>query len=182
MMQDLAMHILELLMNSIKAKASLIKIKLFIFDIDKLITVIVEDDGLGMSEDTLKKVIDPFTTSRLTRKIGLGVSFFKGLSDLCNGTFNISSKVNIGTTVKVTLEKDHLDLPPLGDLGEMLMLAIQADENIDYEFEYKHNDFNFNFNTRQIKDELNGISICEPDILIWIKEYIDQQISLDKED
>ena len=72
MMEDLAMHILEILMNSIKAGAKLITLKIRDSFNDDVIAFSIEDDGKGMDEEMVKKAADPFTTSRTTRRIGMG--------------------------------------------------------------------------------------------------------------
>ena len=176
MMEDLAMHMMEIIMNSIKANSSLIKI--LISNLNKTNKIILEiiDDGYGMDKDLLERVTNPFTTSRTTRKVGLGVSFMKGLCETCDGTFEIESKVSIGTSLKATIRKDHIDVPPLGDIGELMMMCIQSDENIDYELTYIDDYKEFVFKSKTIKEELMGVSLSEPDILLWIKEYINQEI------
>ncbi len=182
MMEDIAMHILEILMNSIKAGAS--KIILTIYDSlqDDVIAISVEDNGKGMDEAMTKKAADPFTTSRTTRKIGMGLAFMKGLAETCNGTFEIRSQVGVGTVVRASVQKLNIDTPGLGDIGEMMMEAIQSDENIDYVLDYK-TDFNqFVFESETVKRELDGVSLLEPEILLWIKEYINQGIEQAKED
>lgn len=175
-MQDLAMHILELLMNSIHANSFNIYLSIRNSLKDNIIEIMLKDDGKGMDDETLKNVTSPFSTSRKTRKIGLGVAFMKALCDQCNGSLIIKSEVNKGTDIIAKIQKNHWDVPPLGNLGEMMMYAIQANENIDYQFIYIDDQHQFDFNTNQIKEEITPIKINEPDILIWIKEYINQGI------
>ena len=175
-MQDLAMHILELLMNSIHATSFNIYLTIKNSIKENLIEIILIDDGKGMDEKTLNNVTSPFSTSRTTRKIGLGVAFMKALCDQCNGTLVITSEINKGTKIIAKIQKNHWDVPPLGNLGEMMMYAIGANENIDYQFSYIDDKHQFDFNTNQIKEEITPVKIIEPDILIWIKEYINQGI------
>ncbi len=182
MMEDLAMHILEILMNSIKAGASLITLKIRDSFNDDVIAFSIEDDGKGMDEEMVKKAADPFTTSRTTRRIGMGLAFMKGLAETCNGDFRIESTVGKGTVVHASVQKLNIDTPDLGNLGEMMMESIQSDENIDYVLEYETDYGQFVFDTRIIKEELAGVSLLEPEILIWIKEYINQGIEQAKED
>ena len=177
MMEDLAMHILEILMNSIGANASKIILRIRDSIRDNVIDIEVCDDGKGMSEEMVQKVTDPFTTSRKTRKVGMGVAFMKGLTEQCDGNFNIVSELGKGTTVRSSVRKDHIDVPPMGDLGQMMMYAIQADENIDFEFDYITDTDKFSFLSSEIKEQLGGVSILEPEILIWVKNYINENIS-----
>ncbi len=182
MMEDLAMHILEILMNSIHACAKNIKFIVQDSDLDDKIVMQVEDDGKGMTEEQVQRVSSPFMTGRSTRKVGLGVAFLKGLTEQCNGEFLVTSKVGEGTTVTASVQKSFIDTPPMGNLGEIMMECIQADESIDYLFEYKTDKNSFLFDTKEIKKELDGVSLLEPSILLWIKDYINEQISLLKED
>ncbi|MEI3325903.1 MAG: ATP-binding protein [Thomasclavelia sp.] len=90
-MQEIAMNILDIAYNSIKAKANLIKI--FIHDSSKLniISIQIIDNGSGMDKTTVKKVIDPFYTTRTTRKVGLGIPMFKENIEATGGKFSIKS-------------------------------------------------------------------------------------------
>ncbi|MBR2727759.1 MAG: sensor histidine kinase, partial [Solobacterium sp.] len=80
MMPDLATHLLEIIQNSIAAGARNVCIRVLESIVSNTIVMEVEDDGKGMSEETVRSVTDPFTTSRTTRKVGLGTSFLKGLT------------------------------------------------------------------------------------------------------
>lgn len=180
-MQDLAMYILEILMNSIHADSSFIKLLIEFCREKDLVTIVVEDNGKGMNEEMVKKVMSPFTTTRTTRKVGLGVAFMKELCDECEGKLNIESKVGKGTIVKATYKMSHIDAPVLGDVGEMMMFAIQANETIDYEFVYKEDDNEFIFKTADIREELGDVKLDDPSILLWIKDYINQEIKIRRE-
>lgn len=175
-MQDLAMYILEILMNSIHADSKLIKLIISFIDVNDEVKIILEDDGKGMDEELLKRVTSPFATSRTTRKIGLGVAFLKELCESCDGSLTIESKVNVGTKTTATYALSHIDAPPLGNIGEMMMFAIQANQEIDYELEYIQNDYHFSFKTKEIRQQLGGMKLDDPDILLWIKDYINQEI------
>ena len=76
-MEELSLHILDVCQNSIQANATLIE--LFIDDdvINNTFTIEIIDNGQGMDKETLRKVSDPFYTTRTTRKVGLGISLFK---------------------------------------------------------------------------------------------------------
>ena len=64
-LQEIAMNILDIAYNSIKAQANLIKI--IIHDSSKLniINIQIIDNGIGMDKTTVKNVIDPFYTTCL---------------------------------------------------------------------------------------------------------------------
>ena len=182
MMEDLAMHLLEILMNSVKAGARTLTLKIYDSWLDNVIRMIIIDDGCGMSEDMASRAADPFTTSRTTRKIGMGLAFMKGLTETCNGSFELKSVVGEGTEVIAEVEKECIDTPPLGDLGDISMSTIQANPEIDYTLEYTTDSNKFVFTSMEVRKELEGVSLMEPEILLWIKEYINQGIEQAKED
>lgn len=182
MMEDIAMHILEILMNSISAGATKLLLKIRNSYKDDVIEIEVDDNGKGMKEEVAKRAADPFTTSRKTRKIGMGLAFLKGLCDTCEGEFKIESEVGVGTKVFAKVKKSHIDTPELGDLGEISMASLQANEDLDYTLEYNNDSTSFIFSSEEIREQLDGVSIIEPDILLWIKDYINQGIKQAEEE
>lgn len=182
MMQDLAMYILDLANNAIKAQACNIRIYLEINDEKDSLVLTIEDDGCGMSEEMIAKVTNPFYTTRSTRKVGLGLAFVQALADQCEGKLEIYSDLNVKTSVSITIKKSHIDTPPLGDIAETMMALIHEDKDKDYYLRFKQNDLEFIFDTVQIKDILSDVSINDPKILLWIKEYINESITQMRED
>lgn len=177
-MPDIAMHLLDIVYNSIRANASLIRIFIYNSIKDDIIICRVEDNGKGMDEETVEKVQSPFFTTRTTRDVGLGIPLFKEGAIQSEGTFSLSSKLNVGTTIEATYKKSHLDTPAMGDIAETLVTLLQANENIEYEVEYKWDDDSFILNTVQIKELLEGVPINSPEIILWLKEYIKEGINV----
>lgn len=171
------MFCLDIAMNSIRAKAKYIVIELGMDTIQDRLTLFISDDGCGMSEEVLQRVSDPFYTTRNTRKVGLGVAFFKGLATMCEGQFTLESKVNEGTRIGIDIQRSHLDTPPIGNLAETMITLIQADESIEWTLIVRLDEKEFKLETLQIKEMLDGVSLVEPSILIWIKEYIQEQLA-----
>lgn len=177
-MKDIAMHILDIAYNSVRALSSLITINIVDSMIDNKIEITIQDNGKGMSEETLKQVVNPFYTTRTTRRIGLGIPLFKEGVEMTGGNFKITSKLNKGTTTYGCYVKNHLDTPPMGDLCETFITLIQADANIDYLITYQTDKTSFCLDTKEIKKILDGISINEPEIILWLKDYIKEGMSL----
>ena len=176
MMQDIAMHLLELIQNSIKANATKIVIELHEEVDEGMLDMKVQDDGCGMDETSLKHALDPFYTTRTTRHIGMGLAFMQQLCDQCNGSLEVQSEKEKGTRIHARVQISHIDCPPLGDFGEMMMVAIQASATIYYQFIYQIEDKKFVFDSNQIQELLQGVSLQDPSVLLWIKEYINQEI------
>lgn len=177
-MQEIAMYILDIAYNCIRAKAKHIQILIEDSIKKNEIDIQIIDDGCGMDENTLQKVIDPFYTTRTTRQVGLGVPMFKESVEATEGTFEIVSKLNQGTSVKACYVKDHLDTPPMGDIIETMMTLILADQSIDYVFQYKEDNHEFVLNTKEVKELLDGVPINQPEIIFWLKEYIKEGLQL----
>ena len=175
-MFELSLHILDLVQNAISAGASLIRIEITIEG--DFLTIVIADDGCGMSPELLARVASPFATTRTTRKVGLGIPMFKQLAESCDGSFSLSSKVGVGTTLKAIFRRDHVDLPPLGDLsGTMRSLILGAGEKSDFLLIYRVEEDAFTFDTREIKTALGGMPLCEPEILTWIGQYLKEGIA-----
>ena len=66
-MKELSLNVLDIAQNSISAGAKNIEISLVEEENGKL-TLTIVDDGCGMSEDTVRSVIDPFYTTRKTER------------------------------------------------------------------------------------------------------------------
>ncbi len=136
-MEDISLHILDIVENSIVAKAKRIEIRV-IEDIEKnLFTVEIKDDGEGMDKATVKKVLDPFFTTRTTRKVGLGLPMLAQSTRESGGNIEISSQVGKGTKVKATFQYDHPDRRPLGNMKETLITLVSSHPEIDFVYEHK---------------------------------------------
>ena len=103
-------------------------------------TLTIRDNGCGMSPEFVKAVTDPFTTTRTTRKVGMGVPLLKLAAEQAGGTLNITSSQgeDHGTTVRATFLIDHLDCVPVGDYASTMVTLIQGSPDIDFVFQYRH--------------------------------------------
>ena len=114
MMPEIAMNILDVAENSVRAGASLIRITVDISrELDRL-NIVIEDNGCGMTAEQVAHVTDPFFTTRTTRKVGLGVPFFKMAAESTGGSFSIESVPGQGTVVTAVFGLSHIDRMPLG--------------------------------------------------------------------
>lgn len=113
-MKNMALHILDIVQNSITAGASLINITIDEVHHGDMLMIEIRDNGSGMSKEMLDHVTDPYTTSRTTRKVGLGIPLFKRNAEQCEGNFSIQSLVGEGTTTTALFKTNHPDTPPWG--------------------------------------------------------------------
>ena len=118
-MRELALNVLDITENSLSAGAKLIQITLDIRFSADTFSITIEDDGCGMSEEMLARVTDPFTTTRTTRKVGMGLPLFRYSAESTGGSFSITSKEGEGTRVCAVYHIGHIDRIPLGDFAEL---------------------------------------------------------------
>ncbi len=178
-MQELSLNILDISQNSITAGASLVEISI-IEDDDDWLTLTIKDDGCGMSEETLRTVMDPFYTTRTTRKVGMGIPLLKLAAEQTGGEVRIESvsdKVSEehGTTITATFDTNHIDMTPLGDVVETMVTIIQGHPEIDYLFIHTTLYRNVELDTREMRAVLGDISLAEPEILEWVRANLSEQ-------
>ncbi|MBN7772073.1 ATP-binding protein [Clostridium aminobutyricum] len=174
MMTEISLNILDIAENSIRAEASLIQIKVAADGEEDTLTVEINDNGKGMNEEQVNQCMDPFFTTRNTRKVGLGISFFKMAAIATGGSFEISSTEGTGTDVKAVFKLSHIDRMPLGDINSTIYTLIAFNTNIDFIFTYSYDERQFILDTREFKEILEGIPLNSSDVLKYLKEYLDE--------
>ena len=171
-MRELSLNILDVAQNSITAGASLITIEVTENTIDKTMLIGIYDNGKGMSEEQVKSVIDPFFTTRTTRKVGMGIPLFKMAAEQTGGGLEIESEIGVGTNVRASFKTDSVDFTPLGDIASTVQMLITM--NTDRDFVYKHtvNEKEFIADTREIKGILGDVPLDTYEVSQWILEFI----------
>jgi len=176
-MTELSLNILDIAENSVKAGAPLTEITVTANTSQNLLEIIIRDNGCGMTEEQVKRVIDPFYTTRTTRKVGLGVPFFKESAESAGGSFFIDSKVGVGTTVKASYELDNIDRMPMGDLTATIHTLVTMHCDLDFLFTYRVNENEFVLDTRELREILGDISFKEYEVSNYIKDYLKENIT-----
>ena len=171
-MRELSLNILDIAQNSITAGASLITIEVSENRTDQTLFIGIYDNGRGMSEEQVKSVIDPFFTTRTTRKVGMGIPLFKMAAEQTGGSLEIKSELGVGTEVKAYFKTDSVDFTPLGDVASTIQMLITM--NTDRDFVYKHivDGKEFVCDTREIKAILGDVPLDSYEISQWILEFI----------
>lgn len=173
-MREIALNILDIAENSVKANAKLVEID--VVAADDLLTVSIVDDGTGMDKKFLARVTDPFTTTRTTRKVGMGIPLFKMASEMAGGQFEISSEKGVGTSVKATFQINHIDRAPLGDVADTMVTLLSSEKDTDFRLHIAVDNNTFDFDTRELKAELGGIPVDTPEILVFVRDMIKDNI------
>ena len=175
-MKELSLHILDIAQNSIVAGANLIEIEINEdYKCDRL-TITIKDNGKGMSHEMLRKVIDPYTTSRTTRRVGLGLPLLHDACKSTGGNLVIESVEGNGTVVKAVLGLSHIDRQPLGDISGVIVLLASANPKIIFNFHYIKNGGEYIFNTKEVEDALDGIPLNTPEVGKLLRQMIESNL------
>lgn len=178
MLPEISLSILDIVQNSIHAHATKISIHIHISESTDCFTLVIEDNGDGMSPDLLDKVINPFYTTRTTRDVGLGIPFLKAQTEITGGNFHIASSLSIGTIITCNYILSHIDRMPLGDLVSTIHSLVISYEYIHFILDYKVNMQSFLFDTTEIRNILGDISFQSYEVSTFIKQYLIEQIHI----
>ncbi|MBP2645923.1 MAG: putative system histidine kinase [Firmicutes bacterium] len=173
-MRELALHILDLVQNSIEAGASRVQLEI-VEDVDSdTLLIRVTDNGRGMDAETRKKVTDPFVTSRTTRRVGLGLPLIDMSTKQCDGYLTIESEPGQGTTIEAVYRYSHLDRPPLGNIIETIKTLIIANPALDFIYRHTVNNNEFALSTQQIAGALEDMPLTHPDVIVWLDAFLSE--------
>ena len=175
-MPEISLNILDVAENSIRAGAGYIEIDVIADSQKDTLEIMVRDDGCGMDEEQVRRVTDPFYTTRTTRKVGLGVPFFKMAAEMAGGTFSIVSQPGIGTTVTATFQRSHIDRMPLGDMPQTICCLMCMNEAINFVYTYQFNEKVFTVSSAELKAVLDGVPLSNPQVMQFINEFLQEHM------
>jgi hypothetical protein len=192
-MNEISLHILDMLQNSIAAKATSAAVCLRVeagggFEPggiicrgnragSEMLVLTVRDNGKGMDEGLLRCAADPFVTGRTSRRVGLGLPLLKDSAEMAAGSFNVVSEPGKGTEVRASFEIEHIDRIPLGDFSGTIAAIITAYPDFDLEITMACGQKLFEMSTGEIKNRLGTVPIDMPEVVQWIKEYLDDAVT-----
>ncbi|KPJ59308.1 MAG: histidine kinase [Latescibacteria bacterium DG_63] len=176
-MRDLSLHILDIAENSIRAQARSIEIKIKSDSKKDLLTLEIADDGKGMNQETLKMVLDPFFTTKTTRRFGLGLPLLAESARMANGEFSVTSEPGRGTRVRATFQESHIDTKPLGDIPGTVVTLIMGYPDVDVLYSHSIDSSEYCLDTREIKAQLEDVPINSPEVIEVIRRNIDEGLA-----
>lgn len=177
-MRELSLNVLDIAQNSIAAAASCIRIEVLENSAAHTLTIGIHDNGKGMTEEQVQKVLDPFYTTRTTRKVGMGVPLFKMAAEQTGGSFTISSKAGVGTHVEAVFKTDSVDFTPLGDMPSTVVTLISMNTDRDFLYRHQVDDKEFTLSTGELRSILGDVPLSEPEVVQWIREYVKENTEL----
>ena len=176
-MEEFSLYVLDITMNSVRAGAD--KIDVTLDDRDGILTFTVADNGCGMTKEQLRRLTDPFFTTRKTRGVGLGVPFLKMLAEQTGGDVRVTSATaeespeNHGTTLTATFGSDHIDFIPMGDLADTFVTLIQGNPDVDFTFTHRKGNGEVRLSCRELRQILGEeVPLSNFEVLEWIREYL----------
>ena len=175
-MKEIALHLLDIVQNSVRAGASHVDIR-FLLGSDGVLEMGVKDDGCGMSPDLLARVRSPFTTTRTTRKVGLGIPLLMQNAMQTGGRVDIESEEGKGTDIAAFFDTASIDCLPLGDLAStMASIIMGSPDKPEFAIRCASPAGEMSFSTEQIRPVLEGVSLAEPGVVQWIRESLAEEI------
>ena len=178
-MKELSLNILDIAENSVRADATLTEI--VISENSDFLSIILKDNGIGMTEKTIESVRGPFFTTRTERKVGMGIPLLEFAAERTGGHIEIESKhidsypLGHGTTVRAFFNKGHIDFAPLGDIISTLITLIQGHPDRDFVFVHKKEGLIISLDTREIRESLGDIPLNTFEVLMWIRDNLRDQ-------
>lgn len=172
MMQELSLNVLDVAENSVRADASLVEITVEEDTAAGWLTIVIRDNGRGMTPEQVQTVIDPFYTTRTTRKVGLGVPFFRMAAQLSGGDLTIQSRMGEGTAVTATFGLTSIDRMPLGDINGTIATLVQCNPGIDWLYTRRKDGREMVMDTRQFREILEDTPLDSPEVLGFLRDYL----------
>jgi len=169
------LHILDIAENSIRAQAVNIRIAVVEEEEADRLVLEIQDDGRGMDTETLNKALDPFFSTKKTRRFGLGLSLLAEAARTANGDFHIDSTPGKGTTVKASFQASHIDRQPLGDIPQTLITLIMGHPDIDFLYTHTTGRSSLVFDTKDIRIQLDEIPLNHPEVIALLKKTIQNE-------
>lgn len=171
-MNDLSMHILDIVQNSISAGATRVTLTVDEAPGADLLTIVIGDNGKGMTSEQVSRLSDPFFTSRTTRKVGMGIPLLMDSARQSGGDVRIESEPGKGTEVTAVFGYSNIDRPPLGDVANALMLLVSSNPALDFLFTYRYNGEEYLFDTVDVREILGDNALKDLTIIRNLEEMI----------
>jgi hypothetical protein len=175
--RELSLHILDVVENGVTAGANCISIRVEESSTADLLRLSLHDNGRGMPDRKMKRIEDPFITTRTTRRVGLGLSLLAAAARRCGGDMAVSTTPGQGTEVTATFRRSHIDRAPLGDVAATLAMLIMGNPRVDFAYAHRLDDNEFTFDTREIKRELEGVDLSDPVVISRLTESIRRSLN-----
>ena len=151
---EISLHIFDLLENSIRAGAGIISISITENTDKDYISILIEDNGRGLKAGP-DKVMDPFYTTKKEKRIGLGLSLFRAAAEQAGGYLNLRESKPGGLCIEVNMRLSHINRVPMGNLAETISAVILTNPRLELRLIYWVNKKVFKIETLKILKEIS---------------------------
>ena len=176
-MEDLSLHILDIVENAISAKAKRIDILVTEEPKEDRLVIEIKDDGIGMDEEVSRKAIDPFFTTRTSRKIGLGLSLMAQAAQEAGGVLRIESEIGKGTKVTATFQYHHIDRKPLGNMMETMTTLLLGNPELSVSYTHKKEGKSYTLSSQWLKERFKNRSLTDPEVIQWLRKDLKEGLA-----
>ena len=176
-MRELSLHILDVVENGITAGADIIRIRVDESRAADLLSIKINDNGRGIPAAKLKKLQDPFVTSRTTRRVGLGLSLLAAAAERCDGKMEVTAGTDGGTEVRTSFRYSHIDRAPMGDMASTMATLLMGNPQTDFVYTHIIDGQEFSLDTRDLKKELGDHSLEDPMVIHQLGQSIRKSLA-----
>ena len=176
-MLELALHILDIVENSVRAGATLVRVLIRENRAKDLFLMRITDNGSGMTPEERQRALDPFYTTKKVRRVGLGLPMLSDAADRTGGKMTLRSKPGTGTVVEAAFGLSHIDRQPMGNIVSTLITIIVGNPGIDLLYRHEVDGRSYLLDTREIKKELEDVPLNHPEVTGFLREHIAEGLS-----
>ena len=176
-MEDLSLHILDIVENAITAKAKKIEVLIREEVNEDRLVIEITDDGMGMDEKVREKAADPFFTTRTSRKVGLGLSLMAQAAQEAGGMLRIESELGKGTKVRATFQYSHIDRKPLGSMMETMTTLLLGNPELDISYSHQKEGKTYTLSSDALKERFKNRSLTGPEVIQWLKKHLKEGLA-----
>jgi anti-sigma regulatory factor (Ser/Thr protein kinase) len=171
-LEDLSLHILDIVENAISAKAKRIDILVIEEPKEDRLEIEIKDDGIGMDKEVSRKAIDPFFTTRTSRRVGLGLSLMAQAAQEAGGMLRIESELEKGTKVTATFQYHHIDRKPLGSMIETMTTLFLGNSKLDISYTHQKEGKSYTLSSQWLKERFKDRSFTDPEVIQWLRKHL----------
>jgi anti-sigma regulatory factor (Ser/Thr protein kinase) len=176
-LEDLSLHVLDIVENAISAKAKKIDILIMEEPEEDRLVIEIKDDGMGMDQEVSQKATDPFFTTRTSRRVGLGLSLMAQAAQEAGGMLRIESELGKGTKVTATFQYHHIDRKPFGNMMETLATLLLGNPELDISYIHQKEGKSYILNSQVLKDRFKDRSLIDPEVIQWLRKHLKEGLS-----
>ena len=176
-MEDLSLHILDLVENAIAAKAKKIEISIQEDPEEDCLVIEIKDDGMGMDQEVSQKATDPFFTTRSSRRVGLGLSLMAQAARDAGGGLRIESELEKGTKVVTTFQYHHIDRKPLGDMMETMTTLLLGHPELEISYIHQKDGRSYELSSQMLRERFKNQSLSHPEVIQWLRKHLKEGLT-----